>query len=85
MARVMLAGLGLVALVLAGTGNYSVMAYSVAQRTREIGIRMPLGARPADVLALVLGRGTRLTLLGVVIGVVAALAVTRLAGVSWCR
>jgi len=79
MAAVMLAVLGVVALVLAATGLYSVMAYSVANRTREIGIRMALGARPADVLALVLGRGLRMTLLGVAIGVVAALATTRLA------
>ena len=79
MAAVMLAVLGLVALVLAATGIYSVMAYSVAQRTREIGIRMALGARPPDVLALVLGRGTRLTVLGVAIGVAASLVVTRLA------
>jgi ABC-type antimicrobial peptide transport system permease subunit len=75
----MLAVLGVVALVLAATGLYSVTAYSVAQRTREIGLRMALGARPTDVLVLVVRRGMRLTLAGVAIGVAVALAVTRLA------
>jgi ABC-type antimicrobial peptide transport system permease subunit len=75
----MLAVLGVVALVLAATGLYSVRAYSVARRTREIGLRMALGAQPGDVLALVMRRGIRLTLLGVGSGVLAALAVTRLA------
>jgi predicted permease len=78
-AAVMLAVLGVVALVLAATGLYSVTAYSVAHRAREIGLRMALGARPMDVLALVLRRGMSLTLLGVAIGVAVALAVTRLA------
>jgi putative ABC transport system permease protein len=75
----MLAVLGVIALVLAATGIYSVMAYSVAQRTRQIGIRMALGARPADVLAAVMWRGMRLTLAGVAIGVAGTLAVARLA------
>jgi len=78
-AAIMLAVLGVVALVLAATELYSVTAYSVAQRTREIGLRMALGACPADVFALVVRRGMRLTLLGVAIGVAVALAVTRLA------
>jgi hypothetical protein len=57
----------------------------VAQRTQEIGIRMALGARPADVLALVVRRGMRLTFVGVAIGLVAALAVSRLAASLRCR
>lgn len=68
----------LLALVLAAIGVYGVIAYWVAQRTRELGIRIALGAQPSDVLKLVLARGMRLASFGVSAGIVAALAIAPL-------
>ena len=75
-AALLLSVLGALALMLAATGLYSVMAYAVTQRTHEIGIRIALGAEPFDVLAMIVRRGMLLALGGVLTGVVVAL-VTR--------
>jgi len=78
MAASLLATFAGLSLVLSVIGIYGVMAYSVSQRTRELGIRMALGASRADVLRLVVFQGLRLTLMGVVIGLAASFAITRL-------
>jgi ABC-type antimicrobial peptide transport system permease subunit len=70
-------GLGAVALALAAIGLYGLLAYSVASRTREIGIRVALGANPLGVIALVLRQGARLALIGIMIGITAAAALSR--------
>lgn len=74
---ILIASFAGLALVLAAVGLYGVMAYSVAQRTHEIGIRMALGARQDDVLQLIVRSGMRLVMVGEVIGFAAALLVTR--------
>jgi len=73
----LLGGFALLAVVLAAVGIYGLMAYAVAQRTREIGIRLAVGATPVDVFRLVIGQAARTTAVGIAIGVAGALLLTR--------
>jgi putative ABC transport system permease protein len=77
-ALVLFGAFAIAALLLAVTGIYGVLAGSVAERTREIGVRSALGATPRNILGLVLGHGARLTAAGVAVGVAGSLALTRL-------
>jgi putative ABC transport system permease protein len=71
-------GLAFITLALAAAGIYSVLSYGVAQRTREFGVRMALGASRGDILQLVFRGGVRLLVVGLLIGVAASLALSRI-------
>ncbi|MFY9551801.1 MAG: FtsX-like permease family protein, partial [Thermoanaerobaculia bacterium] len=77
-AVVLVGTLGLVGLLLSIAGLYGLVSYNVSRRTREIGIRMAIGARPADVLRLMMGKGLRLVAIGTVIGLAMGFAVEQL-------
>ena len=76
----MMGAMALLALLMAAMGTYGVLAYAVTARTREIGIRLALGARPADVLRLVVGSGAGFALAGIALGLAGTYATTRLLG-----
>jgi ABC-type antimicrobial peptide transport system permease subunit len=69
---------GVLALLLAAVGTYGVVAYNAVQRTREVGIRMALGAAPSDILRLIVGGGTGMAALGAALGLAGSLVVARL-------
>jgi ABC-type antimicrobial peptide transport system permease subunit len=77
---VLLGAFAAFALMVAGAGLFGVLSYSVAQRTREIGVRGALGARPADIVALVVRQGAAVTVVGLVAGLGAAAALVRYIG-----
>jgi putative ABC transport system permease protein len=76
--RVLLSSFATLALLLASVGIYGVISYAVSQRTREIGMRIALGAQRADVLRIVLGEALKLVLAGAALGLAAAFALTKL-------
>ena len=78
MGAILLGVFGGLALLLASIGLYGVMAFAVARRTRELGIRVALGARPGDVFKMVLRQGMTLVIVGLAVGLSAAMMVTRL-------
>ena len=75
---VLLGSFALLALLLTVVGIYGVMAYTVTQRSHEIGIRLALGAHPGGILRMIMRRGAQLTLAGLALGIAGALALTRL-------